>query len=130
MSKESQYALNRYKAGREGTSVEYQETAEVVRKRRRGTIDLGQAGPEILKWARVGALLVVLVILGIVVMPSKTPQVELTYEMDLIDADEGTLVITLITEGDLPKDKPAAAKKTTKKTAKKTTDAEKESDDS
>lgn len=103
MSRDSQYALNRYKAGREGTSVEYQEITEGPKPKTEIPIDLGKVSPDFLKFVRVGALLLVLVAVAIYAMPSKVVPVQLTYELDLGDAHEGTLIVTLIAEGDLPK---------------------------
>jgi hypothetical protein len=39
---------------------------------------------------------------GIMLWPDRQPPVHLTYELDLGDAHAGTLIVTLVTEGDLP----------------------------
>ena len=103
MSKDSQYALARYKAGREGTSVEYQAQVEMPKAKATPTVDLAKVSPDLLKFVRIGALLLVLVAVAIYAMPTKIVPVELTYELDLGEAHHGTLIVTLIAEGDLPK---------------------------
>ena len=48
------------------------------------------------------ALVVVLALTaGFFLWPESRPDVHLTYELDLGDAHQGTLIVTLIAEGDL-----------------------------
>jgi len=102
MFRKSHYALNRYKAGREGTTVEQQELADAARPRVTIQGTSARIGPGILRYLKLGFLAAAVVVLVVLLVPAKTVPVRLTYEIDLGDADSGTLVMTLIAEGDLP----------------------------
>jgi len=97
-------ALLKYKAGREGTTIQYQEAMDDQGNKIEIPIELAKIDSDNFRWVRLGLLAMVLVIVGIVAIPHKTKPVQLTYEMDLSYADQGTITITLIAAGDLPGD--------------------------
>ena len=65
---------------------------------------IAQIDSDNFRFLRLGALALLLAVVAIVAIPQKTKPVQLTYELDLSYADEGTVTITLIAEGDLPGD--------------------------
>jgi len=92
MSEKWQSALHVYKARREGTSPEFQAGLD---KHNRESI----AGWKILRMA---ALMILLGIVTWFALPGPPDPVNLTYEIDLAEAEIGDLVITIIAEGNLP----------------------------
>lgn len=93
MARTSQTALQRYKA-RRGFSGAQKSSSGL----------LGLSGAAQWKMARVFVLLVLLAGVTWPLIPRTVHPIQLTYELDLTEAPEGSLTITVLAEGKLPDD--------------------------
>lgn len=97
MSRKSQTALERYKA-RRGESSKKAAAAKAKAEKSAGGLS------PVAQWKIVRLLVLLLLLAGAAwpLLPRSEHSLELTYEIDLEQAPEGTLVITLLAEGKLP----------------------------
>jgi hypothetical protein len=92
VSGKSQTALERYKAHRMGLDSDEPKSPS-------------SPGEGAFQWKYVRVLVLMVLLLGVAwpLLPHRTHPLQLTYEIDLTSAPEGTLVITMIAEGTLPR---------------------------